>query len=230
LLIVGEGEVEIRKKVKAASDILEKIYGSPKRRKSRDILECLIVTILSQNTNDKNRDAAYRNLKRQFPTWGKLLNAPEKSIARAIKAGGLSNQKAAAIKNFLGRLKKERGRLSLSFLKNLSSKEVRELLGSKKGIGLKTVNVVLCFALGRDVFPVDTHVHRLARRLGFVPESFSAERTSGAMAALVPKGKGYSFHINLIRFGRDRCRKRNPGCAGCPLAKLCLYVAGKVKV
>ena len=222
--------MRIKNKVKAANGILEKSYGIPERGRLKSVLESLIVTILSQNTNDKNRDAAYGNLKRRFPTWEKVLNAPTRSIAGAIRVGGLSNQKAAAIKDFLRWLKRERGRLSLSYLKNLSNEQVRELLGSKRGIGLKTVNVTLCFALGRDVFPVDTHIHRLARRLGFMPARFSAEKTSEAMAALVPKGKAYSLHINLIRFGRDRCRKRNPGCAGCPLARPCLYVKGKVKV
>jgi len=217
-----------RERVRKASGTLEAIYGVPGGRGRANLLDVLVRTILSQNTNDENSGAAFAALKKAFRKWEEVLAASEKRIADAIRVGGLAGQKAKAIKGFLRWLKEERGELSLSFLRKIPDERVREILLQRKGVGLKTANVFLCFALGRDVFGVDTHVHRISRRLGFVGEGFSAERTSEAMGKLVPRGKAYSFHINLIRFGRERCRKRSPECPGCPMRRLCLYVKGKV--
>jgi endonuclease-3 len=205
------------------ADILDEHLGHvrmPRRRS--DALETLIATLLSQNTNDQNSYKAWLNLRKEFPTWKKVSEAPWKSLARAIEVGGLKNQKAQRIKNILQRIFSERGEYSLEFLKNRPNDEVMEYLLSMKGVGSKTAACVLVFSMGRDVFPVDTHIHRICNRLGLV-KTKSADQTYDEMQSLVPHGKSYSFHVNLIRFGRETCRSANPRCGECPLFDLCVF-------
>ena len=142
--------------------------------------------------------------------------------------GGLAPAKSRRIKAILGEIYRERGEYSLEHLREMNDHAAFEFLKAMDGVGVKTAAVVLLFAMGRDVFPVDTHIHRIAQRLGFVPEGTSRDGVFEAIKPLVPKGKAHSFHVNLIRFGRERCRKRNPLCNGCPLRRACLRIKGLV--
>lgn len=210
-----------KRRVARIIELLEKEYGVPRRSRRRDPLESLIVTILSQNTNDVNRDKAYQSLHKRFPSWQEILDAPEGDIAQAIRVGGLGNIKSKRIKEILGSIKREHGGFDLSFLRKLSPEEAEERLLSYKGVGLKTAKIVLLFTLGRSVFPVDTHIHRLSKRLGFVPENATREKTHEIMGELVPAEKMYPFHLNLITHGRRVCTARNPRCRDCLLEPLC---------
>jgi len=149
---------------------------------------------------------------------------------QAIRPGGLADQKARRIREILRWIKEWEGRLSLAFLKKMSSEEIEKTLGSLKGIGPKTIHCLLLFGFGRKAFPVDTHVLRVGKRLGLIPEKFDAERSHQWMASLVPLGKSLSLHLNLIRFGRLICRAKNPQCPDCFLSNECLHVNNNVTV
>ncbi len=205
---------------------MEKRYGVPKKRERVDPLDVLIQTILSQNTNDQNRDRAYQGLKTRFPRWEDVLNGKTKTIISAIRPGGLAGQKAERIKDILNWIKNHRGRLNLDFLKKMESGEIEALMGKLKGIGPKTVHCLLLFGLGRDAFPVDTHILRVGRRLGFIPEGMGAEKAHAWMAPLIPKGKSLSLHLTLIQLGRSICKARNPLCPLCFLAEECEHLEG----
>lgn len=203
--------------------VLEEFLGIPRKpRRAEPPLESLIATLLSQNTNDRNSHKAWVTLRKQFPTWQKVARAPHARLVKAIEVGGLKNQKARRIKDILETVKEQTGKYDLNGLKRMSDEEVIEYLTSMKGVGLKTAACVLVFSLGRDAFPVDTHIHRICNRLGFV-RTKNAEETYHAMQPLVPKGKAYCFHVNLIRFGRSVCRAQNPFCNACPLFDECTF-------
>lgn len=213
----------LRAKVRAVNNALEAHFGVPVWQATSDPLTSLIVTLLSQNTNDVNRDRAYASLRGRFPTWEHVLAAQPEAIAEAIRVGGLSRQKSVRIKCILQWVKERYGALSLDAICEMPNEEVFGLLAALPGVGLKTVSVVLAFACGRDVFPVDTHVHRISGRLEFVPANASAEKTHRLMADLVPKGKAYSFHLNLLEFGRAVCKAQRPHCSECFILKHCVY-------
>jgi endonuclease-3 len=210
-----QGHDGLKTKVKKISILLEKQYGIPRRKGSGDPLDILIETILSQNTNDQNRDRAYQRLKTQFPHWKDVLEAKTKSIVSAIRLGGLAEQKAKRIREILHWIKEKEGRLNLSFLKKMDSEEIEKIMGALKGIGPKTLHCLLLFGLGREAFPVDTHILRIGKRLGFIPEGMGAEKAHSWMVPFVPRGKSLSLHLNLIRFGREICKARNPSCSTC---------------
>jgi endonuclease-3 len=210
-------------KVRKIHHLLESKYGIPRKKRGADLLDILIQTILSQNTSDQNRDRAYQRLKTRFPCWEDLLKAKMQSVIQAIRPGGLARQKARRIFDILRWIKEREGRLTLLFLKRMGSEEIKRTLGVLKGIGPKTVHCLLLFGLGREAFPVDTHVLRVGRRLGFIPERISAEEAHRWMVPLIPKGKSLSLHLNLIRFGRSVCQAKNPQCVNCFLADECLH-------
>jgi len=212
----------LKGKLKKITHLLEERYGIPREKRYGDLLDILIQTILSQNTNDRNRDRAYQRLKTRFPHWEDVLKARTKALIQAIRPGGLAGQKAMRIRQILRSIKKREGKLSLLFLKKMSSEEIGKSLKELKGIGPKTVYCLLLFGLRREAFPVDTHILRIGKRIGFVPEKVNAEVAHKWMAPLVPKGKSLSLHLNLIRFGRSICRAKDPRCPGCFLIKLCL--------
>ncbi|MCX6142055.1 MAG: endonuclease III [Ignavibacteriales bacterium] len=211
------------RRISLIADALEDQRGFPRlpKRKSRP-LDSLIATLLSQNTNDRNSYRAWLSLKRQFPSWAGVHDARWQAIARAIEVGGLKNQKAKRIKLILRTILKERGSFALDFLQQMSDEQAMEYLLAMKGVGSKTAACVLVFSLGRDVFPVDTHIHRICNRLVFV-KTKSADETYEAMKPLLPPGRAYSFHVNLIHFGRQTCRSSNPLCGQCILFDECLY-------
>jgi endonuclease-3 len=202
--------------------LLEEQYGIPRRAGPGNLLDILIETILSQNTNDQNRDKAYRRLKARFPRWKDVLEVKTKKIVSAIRQGGLAEQKARRIHEILHWIKKQEGRLSLSFLKKMDSEEIKRTIGALKGVGPKTLHCLLLFGLRREAFPVDTHILRIGKRLGFVPEWMNAEKAHLWMSPLIPKEKSLSLHLNLIRFGRSVCKAKNPSCDICFLSGKCL--------
>jgi endonuclease III len=209
-------------KVRIITQKLEGRFGEPRWPGRGKPLDDLILTILSQNTNDSNRDVAYRRLRERFADWESVMAAPVAEIAEAIRPAGLGNQKATHIKEILLWVHETYGALNLDFICDMPPDEVRQTLLQRKGIGIKTISVVLMFSCGADVFPVDTHVHRLCRRLGLVPEKASAKKTHELMQPLVPQGKAYSLHINFLKLGRTVCKAQKPLCSNCPLAELCL--------
>ena len=203
---------------------LEQYFGRPTEPPRRVLpLDMLIATLLSQNTNDKNSHRAYQELRKTFPSWEQVLNARTKDIAAAIRVGGMANQKSVRIKDILGTVKAKFGALKLNVLRKKSTEEIFDLLCSFDGVGTKTAACVLLFSLGREVFPVDTHIHRICGRLGIAPSCKTPDQTFEWMKRLVPKGRSYSFHVNLIRFGRKICRATNPLCGKCPLYAHCVF-------
>jgi endonuclease-3 len=214
--------VQLKENIKRITYSLEKEYGIPRHKKG-DPLDILIQTILSQNTNDRNRDQAYQALKTRFPYWEDVLKASTRSLTQAIRTGGLAEQKARRIRQILKWIKKREGELSLLFLKKMNSEEIKKTLEGLKGIGPKTVHCLLLFGMGRDAFPVDTHVLRVGNRMGFIPDRMDAEKAHQWMVPLIPKGKSLSLHLNLIRFGRTICRAKNPQCHDCFLVDECSY-------
>jgi len=218
-----QGCEDLKAKVRKITVLLEKQYGVPRRKGPENPLDILIETILSQNTHDQNRDKAYQRLKARFPRWEDALKGKTKSIASAIQPGGLAEQKARRIREILHWIKKREGRLSLSFLKEMDSGEMRRTMGALKGIGPKTLHCLLLFGLGREAFPVDTHVLRVGKRLGFIPEQMDAEKAHLWMRDLIPKQKSLSLHLNLIRLGRTICKAQRPLCKVCFFRRGCLY-------
>jgi endonuclease III len=208
-------------KVRIITQKLEESFGEPRWPGRGDPLDDLILTVLSQNTNDSNRDVAYRRLRERFADWESVMEAPVAAIADAVRPAGLGNQKAAHIKEILLWVHETYSALNLDFICHMPPDEVQQIFLQRKGIGIKTISVVLMASCGADVFPVDTHVHRLCRRLGLVPEKVSAEKTHELMQPLVPKGKAYSLHINFLKLGRTVCKAQKPSCSICPLAELC---------
>jgi len=202
---------------------LEDKFGIPQRKTNLDPLSNLILTVLSQNTNDKNRDQAYHRLKESFPTWDQVMGANVKKIKAAIRPGGLAKQKSERIKNILKWIHQEYGSLNLDNLCTMNPEEAIEKFCQLKGIGVKTISVVLMFSCGIDIFPVDTHVHRICRLLGLVPKNATAEKTFWLMQPHVPEGKSFSFHINLLKLGRTICLARKPRCEQCPISSFCDY-------
>ncbi len=209
-------------KTAGVAAILEQTMGIPQNENPPAPLDNLMLTILSQNTNDVNRDKAYHNLIRRFPAWEDVMNANVNEVADAIRAAGLANQKSRRIQEILQWIVQQYGSLTLDFICDMKSQDVIKTFCQLKGIGIKTISVVLAFSCGVDIFPVDTHIHRLCNRIGLVkPQTTSAEKTFELMQERVPAGKAFSFHINLIRHGRQICRARKPLCQQCPVSELC---------
>lgn len=202
---------------------LERAYGIPQPRPKSDPLDMLIKIILSQATNDVNSHRAFAELKKRFPVWDDALRARTSTIATTIKSGGLANQKAATIKSLLQQIKAQRGSLDLSFLHEISNAEAVEFLSRFRGIGPKTIACTLLFACDKEIFPLDTHIFRILRRVGLVPQKCSDAFAHELLDRLVPPGKFYSFHVNLIRHGRALCRPRDPQCTRCPIVEYCDY-------
>ncbi|MFQ6099364.1 MAG: endonuclease III domain-containing protein [Armatimonadota bacterium] len=204
--------------------LLEVCYGEKRWSGPRDPLDGLIQTILSQNTTDVNSHAAFRSLKQRFPTWEEALRARETTIAKAIQRGGLANIKAGRIKRILRQIKDEHGSLSLDFLHDLPAEEAANRLSQFHGVGRKTVACVLMFDCGKPIIPVDTHVFRVASRLGWLPNKATPERAHDVLQQLVPSELVYQLHLNMVAHGRRLCRPSRPRCDECPLREHCEYV------
>jgi endonuclease-3 len=192
----------------------------PPRR--ADPMEELILTVLSQNTSDVNSDRAYTAMRARFPTWEALSRAEPAALAAAIRPGGLANVKAPRILAILEEIEsRESGSLDLSWMRGAPSVKVARYLTSLPGVGPKTAACVLAFSLGRPALPVDTHVHRVARRLGFFDEWTNAAKAHQIMEELVPPRLRVRMHVGMIRLGRTICRAGRPACEVCPLQDLC---------
>lgn len=213
--------MEPKHKLILVSEALEELYGIPERKPIKP-LESLIITILSQNTNDTNRDNAYAELRRRFPTWEDVLNTDTEDIADAIQCGGLQDRKAESIKDVLVWLDSEYGELNLDFLCDEPIDEAMEMLLQHKGVGMKTASVTLAFGCEHDIFPVDTHILRISKRLGLIPMNTRANEAHKLLHPIIPTSKAYSLHRNLITFGRKICKARNPKCGECPLIGYCM--------
>lgn len=200
-------------------------FGHPDWRDPLPPVDELVCTILSQNTNDRNRDIAFTALKKRFPSWDAVISATDEEIIDTIRVAGLANQKGPRIKAVLAQIMQERGNLDLSFLALLPLEEAREWLLRFKGVGRKTAAIVLQFALNRPAFPVDTHIYRVTGRLGSRPQGMTVEQTHSLMEQLIPPEEFYAGHLNLIRLGRQVCHARKPACEGCPVSSLCAYYA-----
>lgn len=202
--------------------LLEK-YGQPSWRNPLPVLDELVSTILSQNTNDLNRDRAYNQLKKRFGTWEEVRDADGSSVIEAIRTAGLANQKGARIQKILREITAERGSLDLDFLSQIPDQQAWEWLYRFKGVGPKTASIVLLFSLGKSAFPVDTHIQRVTGRIGLRPEKMPVERSHRHLADLFPPETYQAAHLNIIRLGREVCHPRNPGCEVCVLQSLCDY-------
>jgi endonuclease-3 len=216
-------------RIATAIGALEKAYGEKVRRRLDDPLESLIRTVLSQNTNDVNRDRAFDTMRAAFPTWRAVMHAPTRKLADAIRVGGIANVKSGRIQRILRRIEARFGALDLTSLRTLSPDEAAAILGGFDGVGLKTVKCVQVFALGQDVFPVDTHIFRLSKRMGFVEAKATREHAHEVMERLVPPAKRYSFHLNMIEHGRRVCTARRPLCADCVLRRSCPKIGAPVE-
>lgn len=212
---------ELRAKALCIHRLLLDHYGEPPLKEKRDPLSELIATTLSQNTADLNSSRAYASLLRRFATWDDALAASTEELAQVIRVGGLARIKAARIHHILRQLRDQRGSLDLGFLGQMPVSQARHYLTSLPGVGPKTAACVLLFSLHKPAFPVDTHVLRVARRLGLVPPKATAQKTNLLLEDLLPQETYYPFHLNLIRHGRTLCKATRPRCAECPLIGLC---------
>ncbi|MGW8142844.1 MAG: endonuclease III domain-containing protein [Anaerolineales bacterium] len=204
-------------------------YGYPDWRNPLPPLDELISTVLSQNTNDTNRDRAFESLRKRFPTWEEVRDAESTEVIESIRTAGLANQKGPRIQNILKEITLQRGDLDLAFLADLPIEEAREWLLQFKGVGPKTAAIVLQFSLGKPAFPVDTHIYRVTGRLGIRPAKMNADQAHDYLAGLFPEETYYDAHLNIIRLGREICHARGPECPDCPLQDICDYYAELLK-
>ena len=200
---------------------LLEVFGEPIWRNPLPPVDELVSTILSQNTNDNNRDKAFNALTAKFATWESVRDAKESEVVTAIRPAGLANQKGPRIQKVLRQITEERGSLDLSFLSDLPLEEARTWLTKFNGVGPKTAAIVLCFSLGRPAFPVDTHIYRASGRIGLRPEKMTVEQAHPHLEKLFPPETYYAAHLNLIRLGRQICHARKPDCPNCPIRQLC---------
>jgi len=201
--------------------LLLREYGSRNWQPADSPLSVLIRTILSQNTSDTNSERAFQSLLAAFPSWEDVAAAEVDEVAASIRSGGLENIKAQRIKQALNEIQRQRGGLELNFLNELSLAEGRDWLKQLPGVGTKTANCVFLFSLGRPALPVDTHVFRVAKRLGLVDANASVEQTHRLLESLVPPGNVYQFHVLMIEHGRKICKAQRPRCPQCVLQRLC---------
>ena len=201
---------------------LAKAYGSPDWRPANPPVDELVLTILSQNTNDTNAGRAFHRLKARFSDWHAVMDASVEEVIETIRCGGLAQHKAPRIQAALRRIYAERGEIDLTFLSGLRPAEAMAWLTSLHGVGHKTASIVLLFCFGMPAFPVDTHVGRVTRRLGLAGPGDSEEKIKALWEKLVPEAWFYSLHLNLIRHGRTVCQARNPACERCSLLELCV--------
>jgi endonuclease-3 len=202
---------------------LIEFYGEPTWRNPLPPVDELVSTILSQNTNDINRDRAFVSLRAKFPNWEQVRDADIDEVIEAVRVAGLANQKGPRIQQVLRDITAERGSLDLSFLSDMPLEEARAWLIKFNGVGPKTAAIVLCFSLGRPAFPVDTHVYRVTGRIGLRPAKMTVEQAHPHLENLFPPETYYAAHLNIIRLGREICAARKPICPVCPVYELCEY-------
>jgi len=213
----------LQKKARRVHEILLAFYGEPEWRTPFPPIAELVSTILSQNTNDRNRDAAYDALTRRYPTWEQVRDADPQELVSTIRIAGLANQKGPRIQTVLHQITTERGSLDLGFLAQLPPEDVRAWLLRFVGVGPKTTAIVMQFSLDMPAFPVDTHVYRVTQRLGLTPVKTSVEQAHPYLEGLFQPENFKTDHLNIIRLGREICAARLPRCTLCPLQHVCDY-------
>jgi endonuclease-3 len=207
-----------RARVRAIRDRLREMYGRPRQSPHGEPIEELVRTVLSQNTNDRNRDVAYDRLRARFPSWAEVRDAPLGDVEDAIRPGGLALTKAPRIQEIL----RELGDDDLEWLRDAPRDEAISFLVALPGVGRKTAACVLIFSFGRPEIPVDTHVRRVGGRLGLISPAASFDRAHDELVAITDPGDAYELHMNLIRHGREVCRPR-PRCERCDLRRMCPF-------
>jgi endonuclease-3 len=210
-----------RRRVRAVRDRLRAVYGIPRMAPHGDPLAELVLTVLSQSTNDRNRDVAYLRLRACLPTWEAVRDAPVAAVEEAIRPGGISRVKSRRIQSILRAVSEPSGELSLDWLAHAPLEEARAYLTELPGVGRKTAACVLLFAYGRREVPVDTHVSRVGTRLGLLRAGAPFAELHDQMLALTPPGEELELHVNLLRHGRRTCHARGPACGTCALARMC---------
>jgi endonuclease-3 len=211
-----------------SADLIRSVHGrlrdaqGPFAPKAKlDPLDELVLTVLSQNTSDTNRDRAFAGLKERFATWEAVWGARPAELADAIRPGGIENVKAKRIMAILDEIRRREGKLSLARLKKMTDDDVSDYLASLPGVGPKTIACVLVFSLGRPAFPIDTHVHRIAGRLGWIDKKLSADKAHQSLSPRIPPEIRYDLHVALIEHGRTICVARKPRCTECVLLDVC---------
>lgn len=208
-------------KIRKINNRLKDYYGEPERPIDQSGIDYLVETILSQNTNDINRDKAFKNLKKEYDTWEAVENADREDLIDTIRIAGLGPTKAERIQESLKIVREDQGEYSLEFIDDMSIEDGKKWLTDIPGIGPKTAAIILCFYFGKPVMPVDTHVHRVSQRLGLIPEGTSRKKAHEILEDRVPDELIYEFHRLLIDHGREHCKARNATCCEGPLADLC---------
>lgn len=216
-------EARLRRRAQRVHEKLLEAFGQPTWRTPLPPIDELISTILSQNTNDLNRDRAFTSLCSRFPTWEGVRDAKQEDVINAIRVSGLANQKGPRIQNVLREITAERGGLDLSFLKDMPLEDARAWLTKFHGVGPKTAAIVLQFSLDRPAFPVDTHIYRVTGRIGLRSLKMNVEQAHRHLEKLFKPETYYAAHLNLIRLGREVCHPRKPDCPRCPVRALCEY-------
>jgi endonuclease-3 len=215
--------LQLKDKINTVIRLLKKeVKAASPEHGDADPLDVLIATMLSQNTTDKTSYKAFINLKENFNNWHDVMTAPASKVADSIRVCGLANQKSKAIQKLLKELYEKTGKLTLKNIHKLNNEQIYDELLQYDGVGIKTISCVLAFGLGRDVFPVDTHVHRVTNRLGLA-HSKTPDKTFEQLKDAIPKGRKFILHTLLIRFGRKICRAKNPLCSKCILYDLCEF-------
>ncbi len=228
-LIAAIDDFERRQaKYAPVKQILEATYGALDWRRDISPMDELVSCILSQSTTDTNRDRGFAALKNRYPTWEAVHHAPEQEVIKTIWTAGLANQKGPRIQKALADIYAERGAYNIDFLADMPVDEAKAWLQQLDGVGPKTAAIVLCFAFNKPAFPVDTHVHRVSGRIGFIPDKINADKAHDVMEAIVPPDDYYAFHIQVIQHGREICRARNPLCAACPINTHCDYYSQNI--
>ena len=213
----GEGRVrEVQRRLRAEQ-------GAFVPKPVLPVIDEVVATVLSQHTSDINSERAFAQLKDRFPTWEQVAAAPAAHVADAIRCGGIADQKARRIQQILAAISEREGRIDLGRLYDLDDATVQAYLESLPGVGPKTAACVLTFAMGRAAFPVDTHVHRIATRLGWLPAKTTADTAHRLLGPMVPADIRYDLHVAMIGHGRAVCRAQRPRCDGCVLHDLCVY-------
>ena len=220
----GESTLTTQKeKAAKVCRLLIKNYGEVIVERSLEPIDELVLTILSQNTNDVNMFRAYESLKSTYPTWEEVLKASIEDLGLAIKSSGFFRVKAKRIKATLSEIVKRVGKLDISHLETMSVSDATEWLTSLHGVGPKTAAIVLLFCFGMATLPVDTHVWRVTKRLGLIPEDTSREKAQILLEEVLPKRCIYSMNHNLIKHGREICEAQKPLCPECFLQDICEY-------
>ena len=214
---------EHRERLGQVQERLRHRFGTPTWHVELPAVDELVCTILSQNTNDINRDKAFQALKERYPSWETVRDADPAELQYVIRIAGLANQKGPNIQAALRDITEERGAIDLDWLKEIEVEETRKWLVNLRGVGPKTAAIVMVFALGMPAFPVDTHIYRVTGRIGLRPKELDITKTHAYMEQIADPADFGSLHLNLIDLGREICQARKPKCASCPILDLCQY-------